>query len=372
MMLLPTLLLLALPATPPAIAPAVIRPQESLDAGQALNLKGSFPPGAIGDLFGDLTADAGLQVTLPGRAESPWPRWADTEAWSQSTPWDAWVADVQLLSSKNKLAASQAHRRLAILAHSQNRPEDTWAHVQQLSKGDAASLLPLLVAGMDSTQPPDLIEPILPPVPSYDLSTWTELPPLREYRLEGLRIGETTFTLAVQVPAEGVEVRFVHESGPALDLRVRIPAPIDRTKRIEYVDWTRMETDEGVNPIHNITLVPGSDDLVLWARCMRRRLPWPKVQAASAFPKDRNIELRTIASDPELPRLEAFTEAAAKLLGVSVKTSTTAVIHGSKSGPTPLRIDLAPGEFQGPKFASIISQIASQSAPKPVLAGPGK
>lgn len=371
-MLLPTLLLLALPTTSLVPAPPLSTPQEKPAAGLALTLKGSFPPGAIGDLFHGLESDAGLQVTVPATAESPWPGWADIEAWSQPAPWDAWAADVKLQASEDKAAASQAHRRLAILAHSQNRPEDTWAHVRKLSPEDAASLLPLLVAGIDSTQMPDLIEPILPPVPSYDLSTWTELPPLREYRLEGLRIGETTFTLAVQVPAEGVEVRFVHESGPALDLRVRIPAPIDRNKRIEYVDWTRMETDEGVNPIHNITLAPGSDDLVLWARCMYRRIPWPQAKASSSYPRDRDIELRTTAADPELPRLKAFTRAAAELLGVAVTTSTAAAVHGAKSGPTPLRINLGPGEFQGPKLASVISQIEAQGAPKPVASGPSK
>ncbi|MFT4710106.1 MAG: hypothetical protein ACJAZ8_000076 [Planctomycetota bacterium] len=372
MMLLPTLLLLAIPTASPIPATPAAALQQTQDAERVLHLTGSFPPGALGDLLQGLGADAGLQVAVPAKSASTWPDWADTEAWSQAAPWDAWKSDVKLQWSTDKAVARNAHRRLAILAHSQGRPEDTWAHVKHLSPAGAANLLPLLVGGMDSTQMPALIEPILPPVPVYDMATWTELPPLREYRLEGLRIGETTFTIAVQVPAEGVELRFVHESGPALNLRVRIPAPHNRTKRIEYVDWTRMESDDGMNPIHSITLVPGSEDLVLWARCMPRRLPWPKAKAGAAFPRDRNIELRTTATDPELPRLKAFAQAAADLLSVAVSTSTASLIHGAKSGPTPLRIDLAPSDFQAPKLASVISQIESQGGPLPAVSGPSK
>ncbi len=350
--------LLAGPLQTPA--PAALPTTEFQAATPGLILRGSLPPGPVSELLADLSSEAGLHI---GSAEqTPWPAWSDHEAWTRDQPWQHWLDCLADTETPAAFATTVSH--LATLAHSQNRPEDTWSYLQRLPVADAARLLPTLVAGITvgATAAPAILEPILPPLPIYDAATWRELPPLREYRIEGLQIDQTTFTLSVQVPPEGVEVRFIHESGPSLELRVRIPVPANRTKRIEYVDWTRAEVEEGVNPVHTITLEPGSEDLVLWARCMPRRLPWPHVKSGASFPLDRDIELTTTATDPSLPRLRAMARATAKLLNTRVTVTTDGLGSEPSSGRAPLRIDLSPSEFREAKLVSILSQIERTSA----------
>jgi len=345
---------------PPTRAPVSATLQ---DQAPKLVLRGSFPPGPVGTLLAELQSEVGLPS--PKATPSPWPAWDDHDAWSLDKPWQLWLDSIALPEGKD--ASAEALKRLAKLAHSQSRSEDTWAYLQNLSAADVASLLPSLIAnlGPDAMEAPFIIEPILPPIPVYDVATWRQLPPLREYRVEGLRIGQTTFTLAVQVPPEGVEVRFLHESGPELDLRVRIPAPANRTKRIEYVNWTRVESKVGINPVHTITLTPGSEELVLWARCMPRRLPWPKLAQGVGFPTDRSIEFTTTSDDASLPRLQAMARTFATLLDIDVAVSTNTPATLASSGRAPLRIDLAPSEFREVKIASLLSQMERNFAQLP-------
>lgn len=358
-----TALLLCFPCAPSAAhldepAPA---PTYQLPPGPVADRLAA--PEAAEELAAHRAALAELREASQGPATwaaiSAWDSPARITAWKDDRAWRWWHDLLTSMDAEPAAGMRSNHYWLAQLARAQGRDDDTWTHLAQLEVGELHDALEVLIPGHEGPLPQHgtlVLSPLLPPIPTYDPLTWEGLPPLREYVVENLRLGETTLDLTVSVPREGVEVRLVHRSGPALDLAVHIPTPPDRKSSLQYVDWERIEEPPFA---HAIRLEPGAEDSILWSRCMPTNQAWPTLTGSAPFPPGRTLVIETTENDTALGQLTSFAEVLDELLDnqVLLRTSSGPVAGEPEPGLTTLRIDLRPGPRRLGKLQAILSQV---------------
>jgi hypothetical protein len=375
-MLLLTLLLslvpIPLPAQSPGPSPDTPAPAGQVEPGLVLEL----PPGPVARTLAAPGAAEALAEHRARRAEQRAAghlpaAWAGLPSWTPGpglTAWDDtlgwWWWHGLLADERAELAFVQrpVAYDLAQVARAQGRDLDVWRHLADLPVGDLQDALQVLLLGHDPALQPDgplLVSPLLPPEPEWDRATWQGLPPLRAYVAQGLRVGTTTLTLSVEVPPEGVEVRLRHEAGPALELDVHLAVPPDREKSLEYVDWERIDDPPQA---HRVRLVPGGEEVILWARCLPQDLPWPRLSPGVAFPTERSIRLETTPDDPAAAQLAQLAAVLDDLLPTAVSLSTEPHTPAAPPGTlrAPLVIDLRPGPRRLDKLRAILSQVEAQ------------
>ncbi|MDF1798057.1 MAG: hypothetical protein P1V81_02690 [Planctomycetota bacterium] len=328
-----------------------------------------LPPGPVADRLASPGAAEALAAHRARKAAGEvGPAWAGLGIWSSPAGVGAWEGDSNwtlwrdLLAHTSDAPAEHArpnHFWLAQIARAQGRDDDAWTHLAELELGDLHDALEVLIpnhAGPLPSDGPLLLSPMLPPVPVFDPLTWEGLPPLREYVVEGLRLGPTTLDLTVSVPREGVEVRLAHRSGPPLTLAVHIPTPSDRESSLQYVDWERIDEPPFA---HAIQLLPGAEESILWSRCMPSDQPWPQRSTNAPFPPGRDLVVETTPDDPALAQLTSFAKVLDELLDNQVRLRTVSEPGTSEEEPglTALRIDLRPGPKRLDKLRAILSQV---------------
>lgn len=257
-------------------------------------------------------------------AVEPWPSWempndGERDAWSAGPPWRRWVELVRAEAAGPTDPARRA--ALTLLARTQERSEDAWAHWSSLASSPAlaAALLPVLLPGVPpgsdlaALEPGVLLAPSLPPPRPADTAT-----PIGPWAMEigPLGIGEARVRVRVALEADGVEVDVVHLAGPTVSVRVLPPLPANAELTTVYVDWVRREKAAGA---HEILVTPEDPEHALWAR-FRPELPtWPEPSPADGgtFPGRAGF---AFVLDPDLgpatERCLGFGEALAELFEV--------------------------------------------------------
>lgn len=275
------------------------RRPELLAALPALLLAGAWqeraptvqlPPGAAADAWAVIGAERAPGGPL---VLEPWPPWQAPEdgardPWSSGPPWRRWVELVRAEAAGPPAPARRA--ALALLARTQGRDADAWAHWSSLAADPAlaAALLPAFLPGVPpgtdlaALAPGVLLAPSLPP-PRAELAPQVLTLGGWSMELAPLRIGATEVRLRVALEADGVEVDLVHLAGPPVHARVLPPLPAGAELTAVYVDWIRRETPAGAHEVH---VTPEDPEHALWARFRPGQPGWPEVlpDAGAAFP----------------------------------------------------------------------------------------
>jgi len=263
------LISLALGSTTLAFAPASAG-GEDLPAPQLV-----LPDGAAAKAWAQVSADTPPAALDWGAAGAP-----TLASWEAGATWSAWSQ--ALASAAREPNDVTARARLCLLAKSQGRDQDAWRHFAALvaEPSHAAAAASYLFPGvpLDSELqagglPPALpdgtiLTPSVPPLAADAPSPLV----LRSMHFDGVRVGEATLGLDLEVSNSGVEVTVRHLSGGAALVGVLMPRVEGFPFYVEYIDWMRQ--DELGEPLV-IEVQPGDEEHAFFARFREERATVP-------------------------------------------------------------------------------------------------
>jgi hypothetical protein len=177
-----------------------------------------------------------------------WPADLDDAAWSSAAPWLVWAELLTADSGAADVRGARGRASLALLAASQGRSADAWRHLAacadepRVARAVLPHLFPGVPAGSDPHEPlPDgvLLRPVLPPPPRELLPG--EIVPA-EMTARGLRVGDATLDVHLELARDGVQVDVENVSGGPAELALLLPEPEHYRIRVDYLDWEQRET----------------------------------------------------------------------------------------------------------------------------------
>ena len=157
------------------------------------------------------------------------------------------------------------------------------------------------------------LRPAIPPQLADDPASSLRM---RRSSVQGLRIGQATIDFVITIEPSGVQVDLKHRSGPAVEVKVILPAPPGQQIRIKYVDWIRVEHPEA--PLR-VELLPGEEEHNLFGRFRRQeaRLPGlPKHRLSEGILRG-GLWIESGPDDPLNLLAEPFALALGQLFGFS-------------------------------------------------------
>lgn len=295
-------------------------------------------PASLSQGLNALIAAAAASEPSP---ERPHP---DGELWSHAATWGLWAERVDFVRSRLLAAQdpasvgaprdtklSSARADLALLAGSQGRSHDAWAHFAALtdSPEHAARVAPCLIPGvpLDATIGPGgapapltdgvLLRPITPEYPADDPARDRAL---RSAKIKGLPVADSAVEALLGVDSMGVEFTLELASGSTVEVRGQLPEPAGHTIRYEYLDWTKVET---MGSPQTVRLLPGDEEPhVLYGRTDPAPWPWPTGRPGhlAATLEQGGLWLVLDPADPEHALWTAAAKACGELLGVPAGT----------------------------------------------------
>ncbi len=284
-----------------------------------------------------LTALAALAAGSERPPEAPK---SQGELWSQAATWELWAERVDFVRSRLTAAQdpasvgaprdselSSARADLALLAGSQGRSRDAWAHFGALTDSPefAARVAPCLIPGVSLDAPIGpggvpaplidgvLLRPITPEYPAND-PAMDRAP--RSARVQGLPVAGSALGALLSVDALGVEFTFELSSGSTVEVRGQLPEPADHSIRYEYLDWTKVDS---IGIPQTVRLLPGDEEPhVLYGRIETAPWPWPAGRPGhlAATLEQGGLWLVLDPADPEHAVWSAAAKACGDLLGV--------------------------------------------------------
>lgn len=328
-------LLLLATVSPSAAVPSAPRPdplparavaQDSVPEGLQL------PAGPVSRAWALLDPDV-TPATLP----ADWAALLEDEPFRAPATWVRWSQALQAAVEGD----AGARTLLGLLAAAADQPDEAWAHAAALSDHPAwcAALVPRLFPGVPLDAPlgaggelgrlasGTLLRPIAPPN-DPELPLWALAPTQASYG--GLRIGEGTLDLVLEVQPAGVEWTLTHTGGPEVRVRTRLPAVRQHDLRTEYLDFIRQEDLRGLRELS--LSAEDEEPRVLYGRHLPRELDLPAAPAADApLPQRLAEEGMLWVVTGEAPDAAAAATALAELLGLPIEVATTDTEAGRRT-----------------------------------------
>ena len=259
------------------------------------------------------------------------------DAWTRPATWERWG---ELVAAEAGAREADPERRagLFLLALRHGRTRDAWAHFARLGGSPewTARMLALALPGVPAgtelgpggvvrgLADGSVLRPQLPPRTGDPFAPGIEW---RSASVRGVRIGEATVDVTVQIEGDGVQVDLLHVGGGPAKVAVLLPEPEGYRIHVEYNDWFRQDTLR--EPLL-VELEPGAEEVSLFGRLRERSVQFPSDHSGAMPFQIREGALWLALADPgdtgdeDSALLESVATVLARLLEVRVRVAPEA------------------------------------------------